>query len=824
MASSRELRLGFAMGGGVSLGAFSGAALSEAIKLAILRARWTGADGKAHPYDRVVVDVFSGASAGAMSLALMLRLLISRDPAQEESARERVLARYGKELQRLARSRGRDGLSNEGILESLVAAQVVQDVQERVWVHDVSLDGLLGYRGGQRRDLRYEAGILDRAAVDGIARRELLFREPFGLERRRLLGDRVLFACTLTSVTPILYDARDQALAYRSGYLGLADGFTSFGHRDLRIFDLRLAESLGDEAASRWCRYHVGDEREGVIGDLRTNHTWARIAATAVAAGAFPFAFAPVVLTRKRYEYGDRLWPKPLAARQEYPFTYVDGGMFNNEPIREAFRLASFMDAERPGGDFDRRIVFVDPNVGSLEIPLRVPVHTEYFLEPPNRLGSLDGIDLRRLTTLDRLVRHARSMGAAVLDESRSVEKDKVYATRSDFERRDLLRASLADAFVSSPEAASFSQLRSFCESELAEEREQKLIPVGGLSLRSELERVAAEEERFLPLRGRADAFLALTDPAHDPHAGLWLRALACVALDLAMGLEGKRDRSRLIAIAPFVDLDPVTGTARAVPLPGAAVGGFGGFASVAAGSYEAAIARHCAREFMEACGLVAPAPDEVAAPVWSAEQNTAFRRDLEAGIRKLADRIADVVRDAHLFQFLPGVDALVLNQLASRAREAVRKLSATRPATHRSEFHVRVPDGRYELDGRGLGDRDVAPVPDAAGGLRLITFADYAPDPGGGPGTWSGPQVHEDTGRMCIRVDYDGRGPLPDRTFCTIALPDRREWLDSEIWPHPVFEGVLRAGHRGHRAITGFWTIPTAPGVRGLEGVLDAE
>lgn len=33
---SRELRLAFAMGGGVSLGIFPGAALSEAIKLAVL--------------------------------------------------------------------------------------------------------------------------------------------------------------------------------------------------------------------------------------------------------------------------------------------------------------------------------------------------------------------------------------------------------------------------------------------------------------------------------------------------------------------------------------------------------------------------------------------------------------------------------------------------------------------------------------------------------------------------------------------------------------------------------------------------------------------
>ena len=63
----KTLKLGFAMGGGVSLGSFSGAALTETIKLALLY----GTDKDGNPYENVVVDVFSGASAGAMSLGVM---------------------------------------------------------------------------------------------------------------------------------------------------------------------------------------------------------------------------------------------------------------------------------------------------------------------------------------------------------------------------------------------------------------------------------------------------------------------------------------------------------------------------------------------------------------------------------------------------------------------------------------------------------------------------------------------------------------------------------------------------------------------------------
>ena len=70
------LRIGFAMGGGVSLGTFNGAALTQALKLAILRS----------PYTRIEVDCFSGASAGAMSLAVLLRGLAQQTPEQRAQA------------------------------------------------------------------------------------------------------------------------------------------------------------------------------------------------------------------------------------------------------------------------------------------------------------------------------------------------------------------------------------------------------------------------------------------------------------------------------------------------------------------------------------------------------------------------------------------------------------------------------------------------------------------------------------------------------------------------------------------------------------------
>jgi hypothetical protein len=51
-------------------------------------------------------------------------------------------------------------------------------------------------------------------------------------------------------------------------------------------------------------------------------------------------------------------------------------------------------------------------------------------------------------------------------------------------------------------------------------------------------------------LSGKAEAFLASSDLAAHPDVGMWLLALHFVALDLALGLEGKRE----VIVAPMWD------------------------------------------------------------------------------------------------------------------------------------------------------------------------------------------------------------------------------------------------------------------------------
>lgn len=819
---ARELRLGFAMGGGVSLGTFSGAALSEAIKLALLY----GVDDQGAPYERVVIDVFSGASAGAMALAAMLRTLVHRTSEQEEEAERRLEGEFKVDLAKYSPERQRD----------LVAAQVVQDVQERLWVREISLRRLLGDGPNGRRDLRYEAGILDRGAVEEIARDALDFPNGVDLRGRRLLADRVLFACSLANVSPILLDAtRDLKTAEEAGYLGFADGLTSRVHRELRVFDLYFYgidedDPLGGtEHPARWCRYHDGPESEGRIGNLKERRTWAKLAATAVASGAFPFAFSPVVLNRHAYEFGP-VWPKALreAELEKHPFTYVDGGMFNNEPIREAFRLASFIDAANPG-DFDRRILFVDPNVRPLEDDFRVPVHRAFFLLDPGALGSLEGVRLHRRPTLDRLVPHAGSLLAAIVNEAQAIEEDKVYQARDRFKLRDQARDLLNGALHENPTPAELLALRDFCAAVLSEQTERAMIPAGSTTIEGELRRVIAEEPVSLgELAGRESEIAALKADSQIKHADLWLQALCFVLLDLVMDLEGKSERSRLIAIAPIIGVaDALVGLETSErqamlqeklreqlqALPGGALHGFAGFCSPRAGRYEVRLGRYCAFEFLKACRVLDPMAPPPRRPRFTDQD--AFRREVKAEVKELARRVEAMVEQTKLIRIKLLPDSIVLDFIANWLRKKVESLAEERPRTISYEFRIEVPDKRFELDGKGLGDRDLGPIRVTEGGpLQLITFAEYDP----AAGQWSGVHV-TDGDKPHIRVDRDGLGPAFDRLYCSFELPDADALARADLMPNPVFIAKLQEGDESKMVEPDRWTLDS--GVQPLEDLI---
>ena len=175
----KTLRLGFVMGGGVSLGTFSGAALSEAIKQLIVFGRYKtdqkDANGQAiyKNYDHIEIDVFSGASAGAISLGIMLRVLTNhRDKFKllgyksyqdfRQAMESKLFGQFGEAAYKMRQE-------NPIKFEGLLGAQAVQEFQENIWAKGVDINRLLG-TGPFQKDLSNIAGLIDRDVVDDLGR------------------------------------------------------------------------------------------------------------------------------------------------------------------------------------------------------------------------------------------------------------------------------------------------------------------------------------------------------------------------------------------------------------------------------------------------------------------------------------------------------------------------------------------------------------------------------------------------------------------------------------------------------------------------------
>ncbi len=772
------LKLGFAMGGGVSLGTFNAGALSQTIKLAILY----GQDRKGHLYDKVEIDVFSGASAGSISLAIMLRALSSSTDEQLQEADVALISEFGSDYTDLPSSSNKKA--------ALQAVQVMQTLQEQVWVEKVSMDALLDTISDDvdnPKSLKFSAGLLNRAALENIAS-ELLNNTPTidSNQKQEVLAERVLFASSLSNLSPILQDAREEFAASTGSQYVLADGMTSVTHRETRIFDLYFGDQsntdyLNDETKypERWTRYHLGDSKNNVIGDMRGDKkdVWTRIISTAIASGAFPMAFEPVVLERYKFEYGS-LWPKELENQKQFNFTYIDGGVFNNEPIRDAFKLASFIDAHDERLDTERCIIFVDPAVTDIKTNFMVPVQKRFTLTSPlvgdNVIGDIDGIDLEAKTSLDRLLSHIATIGNAIFMQARAIEGDKVFAVRKQMELRDKIRESFAAQ--SSDTDVSVALLSLICQqldAIMQKDLKNILLPPSALSLATEAKRVYREilatEQQALPhpileisyadIDSDIEKLLRADTPTGSTYA--WFLLLNFIQIDQSMRLSGKSDKTRFIAIGPFEEPSASTlQQAKKIALPGDKLIAFGGFMYERTRAVDLGIGKFCATKALLAAKLIDTNVSIPNCPKLTLEEEDEYQRMLDKGVKAVLSRVVDMVRASNI----PILSAIPKGAI----KWLLGKVTQSESLANTYELRIELPEGinNLEFDGRGkipgFSDKDIKPIK-LHGKLYLITFADFDQM----SAKWHGPHI---TKKQTIHIDQHG---FIDKTYASINTPD---------------------------------------------------
>ena len=785
----RELRLAFAMGGGVSLGAFSGAALTQAIKL-VLAECVTSTDPKRR-YDRVIIDAFSGASAGAVSLAIMLRGLLDRDDAQTAGA---AAALHNDPVVGPAYRQALATPAQSMLARQLEAAQHAQNLQRQVWVEDMRIENLLG----EARRMINGKGLFDLDFLKTLAGRYTTLPSDAQTWRTQLLAPRILLCCTLANLSPITVDGRNSVDTSKGAYIALTDGLRSTEHRDLRIFDLRLTRQIIDPESpddpTRWVRYHVFDEIAGKVGDLRAQKTWLKIFLTAAACGAFPFAFAPVVLKRDWWEYGQAYWPKSLWGNadkplvKEFPFSYIDGGLFNNEPIREAFRLSSFLDARYPREQDGepvtscRRVIFVDPFVEPEHHSLRLGIHSDYAQRDAGWMSALAGIRVDRLTTLERFKPHAALLVGALRSQSSVNEADRVSQTRSVFALRDQMRVHLARLLNPDPAVEQIVGMLRECARLLDRDRKLAAIPPRRLTIRDELLRIADEEPTLRALRPAVSQWPVgpeipeVLDPAVSRSD--WLHAAAFVAVDVIMELEGKSEDSTLLAIAPFLDIEALLsklvgpdGNPRGldleslrphvIDLPAGHLSGFAGFLSPRARVHAFDAGKVAAAEFLHADDRIDKPAGSRAAVSLNANELQQIESDVRAGLKRLSTRLGELLSAMRLIDAPAGLNRMIADLISAWfVKPSIRDLPpAAPPHTTRFEFRIHEVGSKHRLK---TPDGAIRPI-QIGDGIALVTFLDYHHHAAHERDRWQGPAIDRQTGLLSVRTS---------RPFCGFRLP----------------------------------------------------
>ncbi len=484
----KTLRVCLAMGGGVSLGSFSGSALTEALKLLIIY----GKDKEDKPYDRVVVDGMSGASAGAIALTIMMRCLIDyesmlpkwepkdgNDNIIPEELRDNHLEKLIKETYFENNPEGFSKLGPE--LGDLKALQLAQEIQEVLWVDMVSAKKLFGKKKYSHfeHDINDSFGLLERAYMEKLTE-DYLMDGKLNLNNLKVLDkQRVIFACSLTNILPMPINTKPEGLNQLQRNVLNSTGV--FNHAEVRVIDFVFDESIDDSkpSDSRWLNFSESPNMDiPTHFNIKLPVAWATISASALACGAFPVAFPPVLLKRYQEEYnlghateatmesfmasniqrkvfkdtsGNEVvseWPGPFLDIQNeikdtakncffndkdssvldyktFNFPYVDGGTFNNEPIKEAYRIGSFQDFRREDfDDAERLVLFVDPIVRKEQSPdFRV-----------SSFSPIKGTQKTKASSeIDKLIGSLGSLVGLLKNQGRIKETDKIRDIKESF-------------------------------------------------------------------------------------------------------------------------------------------------------------------------------------------------------------------------------------------------------------------------------------------------------------------------------------------------------------------------------------------------------
>jgi predicted acylesterase/phospholipase RssA len=268
LAVPKTPRLTMILSGAISLGAYEAGVVSQ---IAYALAKWN--EGESQP--RMIIDVIAGASAGAMTGAMLARhIMTGSDPARfvKLNYEQWYGTGFGNLLPR-----------NDDTKHSFLSAKVI-DNEARALYNDIQPDPYM----------------------------------------QRVRQEELIYTCTLTSLDPIPFQFRFTT-GQTDGDEPVEDQMWGKTQRDFITFSLT---NDSDEPIKEVTPTAERDSEQAHPAD------WDRLFSVAVASGAFPLAWQPIKLHRLNEDY-----PPPwgeLGPGTCTQLRYTDGGVLNNMPLGQA--------------------------------------------------------------------------------------------------------------------------------------------------------------------------------------------------------------------------------------------------------------------------------------------------------------------------------------------------------------------------------------------------------------------------------------------------------------------------------------------------------
>jgi hypothetical protein len=332
----RTFEIGLTMAGAVSAGAYTAGVVDFLLEaLEAWYQQRTDAPGTV-PSHGVNLRVMSGASAGAMTAAIVAANALARFPA----------VRPGSE-------------STHGSLNPLFTAWVERiDVSELLKQQDLA--------GGAR-----PVSLLDTTIIDQIGDQVL---SPKPGQPRAYFAQHLRVMATLTNIPGVPYAYQGRGVGdYQEGMVSHGD-FVRFA-----VTHGGVGPSPAVRRSPGWCyEYEIDLSRPPPLNPLFKQ--------SAIASAAFPFGLRPRELTRNRSDYNDRpvLLPAGVAGQPScvvllqpawargstptgqpsYNFVNFDGGCIDNDPFELArSELAGGLTQrnDRAGSTASKAVIIIDP-------------------------------------------------------------------------------------------------------------------------------------------------------------------------------------------------------------------------------------------------------------------------------------------------------------------------------------------------------------------------------------------------------------------------------------------------------------------------------